>query len=187
VPGTVLYQADWSHGLAGWKSPGGWSVVQGELQADFNDTTSIAAPYKLTVTNYAVEARIQVVRLLHPNGGFYSIFANQVPGKDGYQAGVSDLMGPGPRPNGSNPQLQIYIEPIGAMAQGSFQPSDNDPGTRWHTYRVEVQGNAATLFVDGVAITTVSSTQTNTLSNGPIGISCGTVVLRVSSFRITAL
>ncbi len=187
APGTVLYQADWSHGLAGWKGPSGWSVVQGDLQADSNDLISITAPYQPTVANYAVEARLQVVRLLHPEGGSFSLFASQVPGKDGYQAGVSRLMGPGPRPNGSNPQLQIYIEPFGAMAPGSFHPNDNDPGTQWHTYRVEVRGNAASLFVDGNGFTTVSSTQTATLSNGPLGISCGMIVLRVSSFRILAL
>lgn len=187
APGTVLYQADWSHGLAGWKSSGGWSVVQGQLQADSNDSTSIIAPYKPNVANYAVEARIQVVRLLRQDGGFFSIFASQVPGKDGYQAGVSRLMGPGPRPNGSNPQLQIFIDPMGAMAPGSFHPNDNDPRTLWHTYRIEVQGNEASLFVDGNEITTVSSQQTDTLSNGPLGISCGTAVVRISSFRITAL
>ncbi len=139
------------------------------------------------MTNYAVEARIQVVRLLQKNGGFYSIFAKQMQGKDGYQAGVSALVGPGPRPNGSNPQLQIYLEPFGAMAPGSFQPSDNDPGTQWHTYRVNVQGNAATLIVDGVSIHSVTSTQTDTLSNGPLGLNCGEIVLRVSSFRILTL
>lgn len=187
APGTVLYKADWSHGLDGWKGSSGWSVVQGELQADTSDTTSIIAPYKPSIPNYAVEARVRVVRLKLKTGGYYSIFASQVPGKDGFQAGVSDLKGPGPRPNGSNAQLQIYIEPFGAMAPGSFHPSDNDPGTQWHTYRVEVVGNEATLFVDGVSITTASSTQTNTLSNGPLGISCGSVVLLVSSFRITAL
>src|SRR5579864_2967601 len=26
--GTVLYQADWSHGLAGWQGAQGWKVVQ---------------------------------------------------------------------------------------------------------------------------------------------------------------
>jgi hypothetical protein len=187
APGTVLYQTDWSHGLDGWKVTGGWSVVQGDLEGVCDDTTTITAPYMPDVTNYAVEARIQVVRLLQKNGGFYSIFASQVPGKDGYQAGVSRLVGPGPRPNGSNPQLQIYIEPFGAMAPGSFQPSDNDPGTQWHTYRVDVQGNAATLVVDGVTTHSVSSTQTDLLSNGPLGLSCGMIVLRVSSFRILAL
>jgi hypothetical protein len=187
--GTVLYQANWSHGLDGWKNTGGWSVVQGMLQGISTNVNgiSITAPYIPKVANYAVEARIRVVRLIIQDGGFYSIFATQQPGADGYQAGVSSLLGPGPRPNGDNPQLQIYIEPMGDMAPGSFLPSDNDPTTLWHTYRVEVQGNAATLFVDGVGTHTASSTVTNNLSTGPLGITCGLVVLQVSEFRIITL
>ena len=187
APGIVLYQADWSHGLDGWKGSRGWSVIQGDLQGVCGETTTLTTPYLPAVTNYAVEARLQVVRLLHKNGGFYSIFAHQVPGKDGYQAGVSDLLGPGPRPNGSNAQLQIFIDPMADMAPGSFHPSDNDPKTQWHTYRVDVQDNEATLEVDGVPSHSASSTQTQMLSNGPLGLSCGSVVLRVSSFRILAL
>lgn len=188
APGTVLYQANWSQGLDGWKVGNGWSVIQGVLQGNCGDGgTSLTAPYMPEVTNYAVEARIQVVHLLHKNGGFYSIFANQVAGKDGYQGGVSDLKGPGPRPNGSNAQLQIYIEPTSHMARGSFQPSDNDPGTQWHTYRVDVQGSTATLEVNGQPVHSATSIQTDSLSNGPLGVSCGSAVLRISSFRILAL
>lgn len=187
APGTVLYQANWSHGLGGWKGSSGWSVVNGILQGDSADSISITAPYMPTVANYAVEATVQVVSLLQKNGGFYSIFASQVPGKDGFQAGVADLKGPGPRPNGSNAQLQIFIEPMGDMAPGSFRPNDNNPGYVWHTYRVEVQGNEATLAVDGNRAMTASSMQTDTLSHGPLGITCGAIVLRVSSFRIIAL
>ena len=188
APGTILYQADWSHGLNGWKGSSGWSAVQGNLQGVISsDSSSITAPYMPTVTNYTIEARIQVVRLFQKNGGFYSIFASPGPGKDGYEAGVSDLKGPGPRPNGSNAQLQVFIDPMADMAPGMFQPSDNDPKTLWHTYRIDVQGNEAVLSVDGNEAHSASSIQTDTLSNGPLGISCGMVVLRVSSFRILAL
>lgn len=187
APGTILYQADWSHGLDGWKNTGGWSVEQGMLQGVSNNLNgiSITAPYIPKVANYAVEARIRVVRLILKNGGFYSIFATQQPGADGYQAGVSDLKGPGPRPNGSNAQLQIYIEPFSHT--NVFHPNDNDPKTLWHTYQVNVQNGTAALYVNGIEFTSVYSTVTNSLSNGPLGISCGLVVLQVSSFRIIAL
>ena len=186
--GTVLYQANWSHSLDGWKGSSGWSIVQGDLQGICGaTTTSLTVPYLPPVTNYVVEVRLQVVRLLHENGGFYSIFARQVPGIDGYQAGGSDLKGPGPRPNGSNAQLQIFVDPMADMAPGSFHPSDYDPKTQWHTYQVDVQDNEATLEVDGGPSHSASSAQTQTLSHGPLGLSCGSVVLRVSSFRILAL
>lgn len=188
APGTVLYQANWSHGLDGWKGSSDWSVVQGNLQGVVSgDASSIIAPYMPDVTNYTVEATIRVVRLFYKNGGYYSIFASPTSSKDGYQAGVSDLKGPGPRPNGSNAQLQIFIDPMAHMAPGNFQPSDNDPKTLWHTYRVDVQGNEAVLSVNGNEAHSAASIQTDTLSNGPLGISCGMVVLQVSSFRILAL
>ena len=139
------------------------------------------------VTNYTVEVRIRVVSLFQQHGGFFSIFARQVAGKDGYQAGVSDLVEPGPRPNGSNPQLQIYIQPMADMSPGDFQPNDNDPKTQWHTYRVDVQDNIATLWVDGNQTHSASSTQTDTLSNGPLGLSCGMAVVQFSGYRILAL
>jgi len=65
--------------------------------------------------------------------------------------------------------------------------SDYDPRTLWHTYRVEVQGSEARLVVDGVPTGTATSEQTNTLSNGPLGISSAMAVLRGSSFTVIAL
>jgi hypothetical protein len=181
-PGTVLYQADWSKGLDGWSSTGGWQAVQGQLQGDSLEESFILAPYKPTTANYAVEARIQVVHLLRAHGGSLSLFAKQGRGTAGFQAGVAALMGPGPRTFGSNPQLQIYAEPGGPS---NFYVSDYDPQTQWHTYRVEVQDDSATLVVDGIAITTINSEQP--YSTGPLGISSGLVLLRVSSFRVLAM
>ena len=91
-------------------------------------------------------------------------------------------MGPGPRTFGSNPQLQIYAEP---SSPANFYASDYDPTTQWHTYRVEVQDDSATLVVDGLALTTINSAQP--FSTGPLGVSSGLVMLRVSSFRVLAL
>ncbi len=187
APGTVLYQANWLQGLAGWKSSGGWQVVQGQLQADSLSLTTITAPYISPVANYAIEARIQVVRLLQKNGGSFSLFASPRPGKPGYEAGVARLMGPGPRPNGSNPQLQIFLDPLSAQGSGPFYTSDYDPRTLWHTFRIEVQGSEVRLIVDGAPTGSATSQQTDFLSNGPFGIESSMVVLRVSSFRVIAL
>ena len=186
--GTVLYQANWSHGLAGWQAPPAWSIAQGQLQAESNDTTAITVPYKPTVTNYAVEATIRVAQLLQASrGGDFTLFVKPVPQQDGVQAGVNNLMGPGPRPNGSHPQTQIFIDPMSSMDNGEFRPIDYEPRAEWHTYRIEIQGNQASYFIDGTLIATVYSTQTKTLSQGPIGLSCTQVVLQVKNLRITAL
>jgi len=185
--GTLLYQADWSHGLSGWQGTQGWKVVQGQLEADSSGPATITIPYKPQVTDYAIEVRIQVVRLVRPLGGYFTLFATNQPGKDGYQAGVNNLEGATSRPNGAHPQAQVFIDPISSMPLTSFRPVDYEPGFKLHTYRVEIQENQVSYFIDGTLIATVSSTQTSSLSNAPIGLGCSLVILRVSSFRITAL
>jgi hypothetical protein len=185
--GTVLFHADWSHGLAGWTGAQGWKVVQGQLVSDSSGSATFTIPYRLSVTNYAVEIRIQIVRSVPPYGGYYAIVAPKLPGKDGYQAGVLDLKPPGPRPFGDHPLSQVYLDPYGDTEQGSGIPQDYEPGSGWHTYRVEVQGNEASLLDNGTQIGSTSSQQTDVLSNGPIEFNCSLVILRVSDVRILTL
>lgn len=185
--GTVLFQADWSHGVAGWQGMHGFQVVQGQLEASAGNLSTLILPYQPTVSNYALEMRIQVVRLLQANSGYFTIFAMKAAGRDGYQAGVSGVKGSEPRPNGSHAQAQVFIDPYSSMAAGSALPIDYEPGFQPRTYRVEVQDNQARLLVDGVQIGRASSEQTETLSNGPLGLNTEQLVLRVSSIRILAL
>ncbi len=185
--GTVLFQGDWSHGVAGWQGTHGFQVVQGQLEANSGSLSTLILPYQPTVTNYVLEMRIQVVRLLQQNGGYFTIFATKATDKDGYQAGVNGLEGTASRPPGSHPQAQVFIDPASSMAQGSAFPIDYEPGFQPRTYRVEVQDTEARLLVDGVQIGRASSEQTATLSNGPLGLDTELLVLRVSSIRILAL
>lgn len=185
--GTVLYQADWSHGLTGGPGTHGWKVVQGQLESDTGGSARFTIPYQLSVTDYAVEFRLQVVRSVPPYGGYYEIIAPKLPGKDGYHAGVSDLKAPGPHPFGLHPQSHVFLDPYGDTAQGSGIPQDYEPGSGWHTYRVEVRDNEASLLDDGTQIGSASSQKTDVLSNGPIEFNCALVLLRVSSLRILTL
>ena len=186
--GIVLYQADWSHGLAGWQGTQGWKVVQGQLETDSSGSATFIIPYQLSVSDYALEIRLQIVRLLSQNGGSsFTIFATKAPGKDGYQAGASNLLDSVTRPFGNHPQSQVFLDPYDDTAPGSGIPTAYYPGSGWHTYRVEVQGNEVRLLVDGVQIGSASSQQTAVLSNGPLGLSSELVILRVSSVRILTL
>src|ERR1700693_1875613 len=168
--GTVLYQADWSHVLAGWPGSQGWKAVQGQLESDSSGSAAFTIPYRLSVTDYAVEIHIQIVRVLQ-HGGYFSISAPKAPGKDGYQAEVGNLEGSEPRPFGDHPTSGASIEPVNNISQASGIPHDYEPGSGWHTYRVEVKGNAASFLDNGVQIGYASSDQTDVLSNGPIGFS----------------
>src|SRR5947207_15468645 len=57
--GTVLYQADWSRGFAGWQVTAGWKAMHGYLQNNAGRNISIIAPYMPVVPNYAAEPRLQ--------------------------------------------------------------------------------------------------------------------------------
>jgi hypothetical protein len=185
--GIVLYQADWSHGLSGWSGAHGWRVVQGQLESDNSGSATFTIPYQLPVNNYAIEFRLQVMRTLPPYGGNFEIVAPKLPGKNGYHAGVFDLKAQGPHPFGLHPQSNVYLDPYSNPSQGSGMPQDYEPGSGWHTYRVEVRGNEASLLDGGTQIGSASSQQTDTLSNGPIEFSSTLVILRVSDLRILTL
>ena len=180
--GTVLYQANWSHGLAGWQGPKAWSVVGGQLVTNSLTNTSIVVPYRPAVANYAIETRVQFAQMLVNIHNGFIIYANDEPGKDGYQAQMYQfaLRGAGMAPPG-------YIDiATDMMVITSFQQHDYQPGTSWHTYRIEVQRDEVTLFVDGTQLSQ-SITQENAISNGPIGLTSWGIALHVSSFTITAL
>jgi len=184
--GTVLYQADWSHGLDGWEGSG-WKSVQGQLATTQDGTFTIMAPYQPVVHSYAIEVQIQIGQIFHPASGYFSIFAQSASGQDGFQAGVNRFMGPGPKPNGQNPQVQIRIDPPSSMQRGDGLPRDYEPHDNWHTYRVEVQDTLASFFVDGSEVSSASTTVTPTLSTGPIGITGSGAIITVKDFRIIAL
>lgn len=183
--GTVLYQADWSHGLSGWTQVQGWKVVQGQLESDSSDSAIFTIPYRPSVSDYAIEMRLEIVRLLSQTGGSsFDIFAIKAPGKAGYQAGVSNILGSAPHPMAAHPQAQIFLDPFDYVGVGNGLPNAFYPRPGWQTYRVEVHGNEAILLVDGAQVSSATSQQTDTLSNGPLGLSSQMLVLRVSSVRV---
>jgi hypothetical protein len=185
-PGTLLYQADWSHGLANWQASSGWSVNVGYLQSESNGDHAISAPYLPTVSDYAVEVHIKILTLLS-DAGYFTIAADKATGKDGYQAGILGLRKPRAQPFGAHPQCQVFIDPVASMEPGSVEAHDYEPGFIWHTYRIEVQGPLVSFFIDDQQVSSAASTQTSVLSNGPIRLTSMNAQLEVSSFRVTAL
>ena len=107
-------------------------------------------------------------------------------GKDGYTAGIMNLLGPGPRSQFANPEVEVYLDPIDAMAS-SPPVSDYEPGSGVHTYRIEVQGPQVQFFIDDLRRSSVTSSQTDFLSNGPIHLRADQAIVRVFSVRMTAL
>ena len=184
--GTILYQSDWSNGLVGWQETQGWKVVQGQLETDSSGSATFTIPYRPPVSDYAVEIRLQIVRLLSQIGGSsFAIFATKAPGKDGYEAGVNNILGTAPHPMAAHPASQVLLDPYEDTAPGSGLPIAYYPRPGWHIYRVEVRGNEARLLVDGIQVgDNARSEHAKVLSNGPLGLSCQQIILSVSSVRI---
>lgn len=69
--GDILYQADWSKGMDGWAGSSDWKVST-EKAMLLNDGSAspcsaqpgptIVAPYSVKIADYAVEAKIQILR-----------------------------------------------------------------------------------------------------------------------------
>ncbi len=183
--GTLLYQSDWSHGLDGWQASGGWKVTHGMLQSNSNSENVITLPYMPAVADYAIDVRFQIVSI-PTSGGNVIVTADKTPGKDGYTAGIMNLLAPGPRSPFANPEVQVFINPIDAM-ESRPQVSDYEPGSMQHTYRIEVQGPLVQFFIDGLRKSSAVSSQTNFLSNGPIRLRVDKAIVRVFSMRMTVL
>ncbi len=180
----MLYQADFSHGLPRWQNLHGWKIVQGHLETDTGGSATFTLPYTPTVSNYALEIHIQIVRLRSENGGYFSLSTPQLPDKNGYDTGISGMEGTKPRPNGAHPSAQVNLKPAYAAVQGTGLPIDYEPRFDEHTYRVEVQDNQVSLYSDGVSLVSASSNQTATLSGGPIAFKSDQLILRINSLRI---
>src|SRR6185312_14732204 len=86
-PGTLLYQSDWSHGIAGWQVSTGWKINHGVLQSNSSKGNVITPSYIPTVPNYAIEVRFQIMSI-PKSGGNVAVIADKAPGKDGYTAGI---------------------------------------------------------------------------------------------------
>ena len=183
--GTVLYQSDWSHGLDGWQASAGWKIVQGVLQSNLSDNNFITSPYMPTVPNYAIEVHFQIVNIPQ-NGGYFTVSADRTQQKDGYTVGILGFKGPGPRSQFANPEVNSYIDPLNDMDSRPVL-SDYEPGSVWHTYRVEVQGPQVGFFIDGLRKSFATSSQTNFLSNGPIHLKVALAIVQISSVRIVAV
>ena len=183
--GTLLFQSDWSHGLDGWQASGGWKVTHGMLQSNSNSGNVITLPYTPPMADYALEVSFQIVSI-PTSGGNVVVTADKTPGKDGYTAGILNLLAPGPRSPFANPEVQVFINPIDAM-EGSSQVSDYEPGSIQHTYRIEVQGPLLQFFIDVVMKSSATSSQTDSLSNSPIHLRVDKAIVRVFSVRMSVL
>ncbi len=142
APGTTLYYADASGGLDKWTGTTDWKHLNGMLTNDGSLTQQSWAPvpYQVQGTNdYAVEADIQVVKADQNSLFGISLRHTTVGDYNGHIAFHCC---------GDSPTVEIdYVNYKSGVDTLAHQ--DYDPGTDWHTYRLEVRGNQLRFLIDG--------------------------------------
>jgi hypothetical protein len=167
LPPGVLYQANWSAGMAGWVGTGEWTPQPGRLVSDGSGTggDSVLAPYQPASPDFAVEA---VIRAINPNGGCYFGIVGRSTSQGHYTAGFNSGRAT-----------------IGSTRTGVIAGSAFDPGTGSHSYRAEFRGNRITLSIDGSAVT--QATDSDFLASGQIGLASAACQIEVSGYRVLSL
>ncbi len=186
----LIYQADWSRGLNGWSATPGWSISGGDLQSDAGTEREITSPFQPPTSNYAVEVRFQIVSVSQRPPTQLDLSADATSGTGGNRDGFIFLMDSVAITYvmfAQHPHVEVYIDPMVDMDLSTYQPHDFEPGSHWHTYRVEVRGPWAMLSIDGHFISSGLSAKTPQLSTGPLHFSCSGVALRLSDFKVYAL
>jgi 3-keto-disaccharide hydrolase len=171
---NVLYAADWSQGPNGWNYlPAGWSIAGGMLAVDASGSgVVVIAPYLPPRADYAVEVEMQ----LRPQNGtdasaFWGIMVRELEG-EGYLCG-------GVGPDGGSPNIGYGV------ASSQIATADGTFDTDWHTYRVEVRGEAIRFFRDGELL--VAATDNTFPEPGEIALLAKQTPLTVRSFKVLAL
>ena len=171
APGDLkLFTADWSRGLSGWSGDASWKPLRGELLSDGTaGESTVLAPYDTrAVTDYAVEARIRAVK-----GDDFGIVLRHSASDKGYVAvvdGDTAWIGAGDEPH--------YAEKIADGQRFS-------PGSDWHTYRIEADGNQLRFLIDGAQFAAVLDNRY--LSGGNSGLAASYTQIEVNGFSVLRL
>lgn len=188
TPGTpeiILFEADWSNGFGGWGGSPDWKVVNNML---VNDGTGfpgfILSPYnpgENDISDYAVEAEIQVIGTIQSNFG---IIARWIEDDESPSNGSGYWFGRGFLPLWGI-DYHIFVT---ARTPGIYDPVAYivlEPDEKWHTYRVEVSGNEMRYLIDGVE--RLHGSDNKFLEGGEIRLWSSNTSINVRNFKIIAL
>jgi hypothetical protein len=136
----------------------------------------ILAPCQPPTQNYALEAKIQLV---NPQcGATYKEFG--VVARETEQGGIIGGI------DCDQAKLAIIqnggVFDLGLKAIGTASAA---PGTDWHVYRLEVEGNQIRFLVDGTSV--LQKTDNSILSGSNVGMFSVGAQINVQSFRILTL
>jgi hypothetical protein len=182
----VLYQAGGSNGWPNWAFSTDWrQVTNGIVISDGGGSPpSAVAPYTVPAgINFAIEAE-----MMTPNTGSlwweYGVAAcgaTQGNNWTGYVGRIAEDYG--------SPPTSALLTRFSSNGSSDFGQHVFDPGTGWHTFRLEVRRNVVTFKVDGAPV--VQATDEEFLPCGnQVGFYDGGGVRReveVKSFKVIAI
>lgn len=189
-PGTVLYEANATIGLAEWSGPG-WRELDGMLVTDGETAGRFAVPVDLRlVTDYALEAEIQVVKVMAWQGdGSWGYECPEVASHFGYfllrDQEYETFICYNDYGGSNNTYARISELPLSTFDPGPYRTYD--PGQEWRTYRLEVKGNQMRFLVDQQVVLEVTDNQFLSDTGGEVGFVCNYTQLALRSFRVIAL
>ena len=177
----MLYQADWSNDLDKWTGTPDWTARDGALVNDGSNAIhnlaapTISVPYDLSgIPDYAIEAQIQVTKTSSsPGFGFFVRYDNN---GHGYIAGAGS-------PQGGPPS--VFEITTAAGWRDPLQKLSFMPGKAAHTYRIEVQQDHISAYIDGAVVLDVQDERYP--SGAFVGLWDSNVQLSISSFVIESL
>ena len=157
-------------------------IVDDGSAAQVTKDTWIVAPYEPKTADYAVEVEMQNIK---PKCGKqygqedFGVVARAT-NAGAILAGYHCTAGPlrDPPPGG----LGIAATPSFTLGKDDRAEAQDDG---WHTYRLEIKGNAMTLLVDGSK--RVGTADNTYLSSGKVGLFSHGAQISVRSFRVIAL
>jgi hypothetical protein len=169
--------------MNGWAGSTDWKHVPDILVSDGSVGTGwVAAPYQPETPNYAIGAQIQLLgAALRINELRFGLLARTmeqgtiVGGVDWDEATIASAL--------------YYASDYDYFGYNIFQSpiasQPFNPGVEWHTYRLEVKGNAIKLLLDGAPL--VDGVDNTILLNGQVGLFSFGAQISVRSFKVIQL
>jgi hypothetical protein len=185
LPSNILYEADWSSGMNGWSGTSGWTttggmlVNNGEGEVGSGTPAMITAPYQPDTPNYIIVSVIALTGTTKPVAGPVKAFgeAARVTSAGGY------TMGCGPSPVSGSDDLFLANPAKGEQLTDTIlDGAPFDPGTGWHTYRLEVSGS--TISVSVGSILEIKVTDSRWTDPGKLGLWAAGTPISVKSFKV---
>ena len=185
LPSNILYEADWSSGMNGWSGTSGWTttggmlVNNGEGEVGSGSPAMITAPYQPDTPDYIIVSVIALTGTTKPVAGPVKAFgeAARVTSAGGY------TMGCGPSPVSGSDNLFLANPAKGEQLTDTIlDGAPFDPGTGWHTYRLEVSGSTISVSVD--SILEIKVTDSRWTDPGKLGLWAAGTPISVKSFKV---